>query len=221
MIKVVSVLQRKRGMAPETYQDYWLNVHADIVCRLSGIKRYVQSHTRLNGYKKHDPVADGIAELWFEDTDALRGLQGTAALAAVAADHVEFVAVDGHIQIVTEEHVIRDGALPDKAVKNVELVKKKADQDVGAFQQYWRNSHGPLAGSIGQIIRYVQSHTRAAAYRHAPPALDGVALTWFESTDAMRASAETSEYAKTRADEHNFLAVPLDFIVTEEHVIIS
>ena len=52
MIKVVSVLQRKSGMTPETYQNYWLNVHADIVCRMPGIKRYVQSHTRLDGYNK-------------------------------------------------------------------------------------------------------------------------------------------------------------------------
>ena len=151
----------------------------------------------------------------------MRGLQGTAALVAVAADHAEFVAVDGHIQIVTEEHVIKDGALPNKAVKNVEFVKKKADQDVAAFQQYWRNVHGPLAGSISQVIRYIQSHTRAAAYGRARPALDGVALTSFESTDAMRALAAGLEYTKTRADEHNFFTAPLDFIVTEEHVIIS
>ncbi len=35
----------------------------------------------------------------------------------------------------------------------------------------------------------------------------------------MRASARSPEYATTRADEDNFLTVPLDFIITREHVI--
>jgi hypothetical protein len=68
----------------------------------------------------------------------------------------------------------------------------------------------------------VQSHTRLGAYaNHHVPALDGVALTWFTGTDAMRAAAETQEYADTRADEDNFLTVPLDFVITKEHVVVA
>ena len=47
-----------------------------------------------------------------------------------------------------------------------------------------------------------------------------MAITWFDDTAAMRASAETAEYAATRADEANFMA-PGDapFIITREHVV--
>jgi hypothetical protein len=79
-----------------------------------------------------------------------------------------------------------------------------------------------LARHIPQILRYVQSHTRLSAYRDGrEPVLDGVALTWFDDTAAMRASALTAEYAATRADEHNFVIEPLDFVITQERVILA
>jgi hypothetical protein len=37
----------------------------------------------------------------------------------------------------------------------------------------------------------------------------------------MRASAKTSEYDETRADEDNFVTVPLDFVIATEHVILE
>jgi hypothetical protein len=50
---------------------------------------------------------------------------------------------------------------------------------------------------------------------------DGVAITWFDDTQAMRESATTPEYARTRADEVNFIAPGrLPFIITREHVIV-
>jgi hypothetical protein len=41
---------------------------------LPGIRRYVQSHTRGEGYRKGEPVYDGIAEIWFDDPGAMRAL---------------------------------------------------------------------------------------------------------------------------------------------------
>ena len=77
-----------------------------------------------------------------------------------------------------------------------------------------------LAARIPGLRRYVQSHTRASAYAAGRrPAWDGVAITWFDSTDAMRAAAATPEYAATRADEAAFAAPDLPFIITREHVI--
>jgi uncharacterized protein (TIGR02118 family) len=91
-----------------------------------------------------------------------------------------------------------------------------------AFHRYWIDIHGPLGASIPQVRRYVQSHTRAGAYKDGrQPALDGVALTWFDDTSAMRAAATTEEYARTRGDESNFLDEPLDFVISKEHVIVG
>ncbi|MEQ8663250.1 MAG: EthD domain-containing protein [Gammaproteobacteria bacterium] len=222
MLKLVSVLNRHPGLAVEAFQDHWLNIHGPLVARLPGLRRYVQSHTLLSGYRKGAPAADGIAELWFDDSAALRALEDTSELVAVRADEVKFIAPDGHRQLFVDEHVIKDGPIPVDGVKNIELVRRKPDMPVPDFQRYWREVHGPLGASIGTVLRYVQNHARAGAYRDGrEPPLDGFALTWFENTDAMRASARSPEYATTRADEDNFLTVPLDFIITREYVVVG
>jgi len=124
--------------------------------------------------------------------------------------------------IITEEHVIKDGTVPAGAVKSIELVTRRPDLPVAEFQRYWRETHGPIAATIAPIRRYVQSHTRRSAYEQGrAPAYDGAAVTWFDDTQAMRASAASPEYARTRADEPNFIAPgPIPVIITREHVII-
>ena len=67
----------------------------------------------------------------------------------------------------------------------------------------------------------MQNHVRTGAYRDGrQPPLDGLAITWFDDTDAMRASAASEAYATTRADEAAFIDEDrLAFVVTKEHVI--
>jgi uncharacterized protein (TIGR02118 family) len=222
MVKAVSFFKRRAGMPVEEFQAYWRTKHPAPVVRLPGVRRYVQSHTLLAGYRKGEPIYDGIAELWFEDTKAMHALRGTAELAAVEADEAVFIDRSTMRMILTEEHVIKDGPAPPGGVKNVEFVTRKPGLELDRFQRYWREVHGPLAAQIPVIRRYVQSHTRPSAYeRGRTPAYDGVAITWFDDTQAMRASAATAQYARVRADEANFLA-PGDapFIITREHVIV-
>jgi 5,10-methylenetetrahydromethanopterin reductase len=47
---------------------------------------------------------------------------------------------------------------------------------------------------------------------------DGLAMTWFDDVAAMRAGAATEAYARTRADERNFLAGELPFVITTERL---
>ena len=109
------------------------------------------------------------------------------------------------------------------AAKWVEFLTRRPDLTVEAFQRHWREVHGPIAARIPQIRRYVQSHVRPGAYASGrTPRYDGVAITWFDDTQAMRASAATAEYATTRADEANFLASgDAPVIITREHVIVK
>lgn len=217
MIKSVVVFRRRPGMAVADFARYWEHQHGPLVAKLPGLRRYVQSQTLESAYAKFTPACDGVAELWFDDSNALRALAGTPQYAAVLADERHFIDPDSRIEILTEDIVIKDGPRPPQGVKNIELVKKRPDLTPEAFHRHWEVVHGPLGGSIPQVLRYVQSHTRLGAYRDGrQPALDGVALTWFVDTRAMRESATTPQYGTTRADEHNFVIEPLDFVITRE-----
>src|SRR5690606_14900651 len=139
------------------------------------LRRYVQSQTLAGGYRKGEPACDGMAELWFDDVAALRALAGSAELAAVQADEPVFIDPGSRLEFVAEDVVIKDGPIPASGVKNVELVRRRPDLAPADFHRYWTGHHGPLASRIPQIRRYVQSHTRLAAYRDGhEPALDGV-----------------------------------------------
>src|SRR5438445_799400 len=107
-------------------------------------------------------------------------------------------------------------------VKALSFFKRKSGMSVEAFQAYWRAGHADVVVKMPGIRRYVQSHTRLAAYESGRrPAHDGAAVTWFADTQAMRASAATAEYARVRADEANFITSDPPFIITREHVIVA
>jgi len=209
-------------MSVEAFQEYWRTRHAEVVVKMPGIRGYVQSHARPSGYAKGELPYDGIAEMWFDDTGAMKALRADPAYAAVQADEANFIDHARMGLLITEEHVIKHGAAPPGAAKHVEFVTRRPGLDVDEFQRYWRAVHGPIAATIPVLRRYVQSHTRRSAYDGGrAPAYDGVAITWFDDTAAMRASAATAEYARTRADEPNFIAAgAAPFIITTEHAIV-
>lgn len=221
MIKVTELMTRKAGMSVEDFQDYWWNVHGPLVSTLPGIRRYVQSPTKLAGYRNGEPAYDGIAEVWFDDKAALAHMMSTPELATVKADEPNFIDVPALVELVTEEAVIKDGPAPEGGIKSVEVVNLNLAMGPEEAHRYWRDVHGPIAAKIPTMRRYVQSHIRMGAYGKAdPPPFDGVAVTWWDDTDGMRASAASPEYAATRADEPNFLGAEPAVILTTEKVVI-
>lgn len=223
MVKAVAFFKRRAGMDVEEFQVYWLTRHPEVVTKLGGVRRYVQSHTRLGAYRNGEPVYDGTAELWFEDTAAMRALRDTLEMAAVQADEARFIDRSTMGLIITDDHVVKDGpALPGMA-KAVGFVRRKPGMPVEAFQRHWRDVHGPLGAAIPTVRRYVQSHTRLAAYdRGREPAWDGIAIVWFDDSAALRAATATPEWDRAKADDESFIAPgPVSFIITTEHVIIG
>jgi uncharacterized protein (TIGR02118 family) len=220
MVKSVVFFKRKAGMEVGEFQEYWRTRHREVVLQLPGVRRYVQSHTLPSIYRKREPVYDGIAEIWNDSLEALRAMVRDPHYQVVKADEAQFIDAASMAGLVTREQVIVDGSVAP--IKSVEFVTRRPDLPVEAFQRYWREVHGPIASTIPGLRRYVQSHALPESYARRPPPCDGIAVTWFDSTDAMRHSATTQEYARTRADEARFLASgDMPVILTTEHVILS
>ena len=223
MVKALSFFKRRAGTGVEEFQAYWRSRHPDVVTKLPGVRRYVQSHTRMAAYQRGEPVYDGIAEVWFDDTAAMHALRGTPEMTAVQADELRFIDRATMGMIITDDRVIKDGPTPPGTAKGVGFVRRKAGMTVEAFQRHWCRVHAPLGAALPSLRRYVQSHPRPSAYgRGRDPAWDGVAIIWFDDSAALRAATATAEWERAKADDGNFIAPgPVAFIVTTEHVIVG
>ena len=120
MVKLIFCLRRRADISEEEFHRYWRDEHGPLVARHAstlGIRRYVQVHTvspewnALLAAGRGSPEAfDGVAELWFDDTDALAREAGTqegrAAAAELADDEKRFIDHDRSPLFVAEEHVV-------------------------------------------------------------------------------------------------------------------
>ena len=223
MYKVVTLVKRRPDLSVEAFQDYWRERHAPLVAQLPQLRRYVQSPALLQGYRKGELLFDGIAEAWFDSEAAYEATKRDPAQDAVTADEANFLDRARTVVMPVDVHVIKDGAIPENAVKNIEFVNRRPGMALAPFQTYWREAHGPLASKIPVLRRYEQNHLKASVYAADPsPPYDGLAITWFRSTAEMKAGTATPEYIATRADERNFLPDGhLPIIITREHVVVS
>jgi uncharacterized protein (TIGR02118 family) len=221
MIKSIRLFKRKPDMSVQAFQDYWLNVHGPLVAKVPGLKRCVQSHALVQGYGKGDLLFDGIDERWLEFAQTTEAVRKSPEAEAVVEDETTFLDCSRTVLMHVDVFVIKDGPIPENAVKNIEFVNRRPGMAVPTFQRYWREIHGPIAARIPVIRRYEQNHLASTAYSGAStPLYDGLAITWFDSTAQMRRGAATPEYAATRGDEANFLSPGhLPIIITREHLL--
>jgi uncharacterized protein (TIGR02118 family) len=152
----------------------------------SGVAPTAHLHfTHDSGYRLHEPVYDAVVEA-DESVEAL-----DPALVDSGASG----------SLVANEVVIVDGTPPTDAVTMFAFLNRLPSSDRATFQKYWRDHHGPIAGRVPGLRRYIQNHTIG----DGDDPYDGIAQTWFDDLDAMRASATSPELARTRADEPNFM----------------
>jgi len=102
MLKMVVLLDRTADSTFEEFVEYWETEHAPLVDDLPGVKKYAISLPT-------DPdrsAYDGMAELYFEDMDALGAAFETEAGKALQADLPRFAETGETLYV--EETVLRD-----------------------------------------------------------------------------------------------------------------
>jgi len=108
MIKLVYGITRKPGLTDDAFFSYWKDVHGSIGARIPGLRRLVQSRRLTVAGDKYQPDFDGMAELWFDDIDALLKARQSPAWLASHADEANFVDHSRTAYFVSEEHVVLD-----------------------------------------------------------------------------------------------------------------
>lgn len=191
MYKHVALLVRKPDMSHEAFVDHWQTTHTPIAREIEGVVKYT---TVLPA----DPEAaefDGIAELYFEDLDALHDALGSEGSrdydpakgkAREARDDVDdFLAVEERPRLIGEEFVEKDDVDgdTDDLYKHSAFLVRKDGMTHDEFLDHWANEHVPLAREIPGVVRYA----RVVPTDPENAEFDGVAELYFESLDALRA----------------------------------
>lgn len=91
MIKLVYCFAKRPDLSLEEFSRYWRDVHGPIGARIPGLRRLVQSVAIAEGDDARPPSFDGMAELWFDDLDAVRRARSSAEWQASTADERHFI----------------------------------------------------------------------------------------------------------------------------------
>jgi uncharacterized protein (TIGR02118 family) len=74
LVKTIFQLKRKPGMSLADFRKYWVEVHGPLVCKLPGLRRYVQCHAIDGAYTYAEPKWDGVAQLWVDNVAAMQSM---------------------------------------------------------------------------------------------------------------------------------------------------
>jgi uncharacterized protein (TIGR02118 family) len=101
----VYCITRRRDLSLDEFSKYWHDVHGPIGRRIPGLRRLVQSHPlpAPAGYRMD---FDGLAELWFDNLDALTAARATAEWQAASDDEANFIDPARTALLLTEEREI-------------------------------------------------------------------------------------------------------------------
>jgi uncharacterized protein (TIGR02118 family) len=108
MIKLVYCISKKAGLTDDEFFRYWEDVHGPIGARIPGLRKLVQSRRLTLPGDKRRPDYDGVAEVWFDDLEALLAARQSPEWEASTADEANFIDHDRVAYFVSEERVILD-----------------------------------------------------------------------------------------------------------------
>jgi uncharacterized protein (TIGR02118 family) len=106
MIKLVYCITKKAGLSDEEFFRYWKDVHGPLGARIPRLRRLVQSHRLTIPEDKNRPDYDGMAELWFDDVEALLAARQSPEWKTATEDETNFIDQSKVAYFVSEEHPV-------------------------------------------------------------------------------------------------------------------
>ncbi len=99
-------------MTDQDFFHYWKNVHGPIGARIPGLRRLVQSHRVTVPGDTRPSDYDGMAELWFDNVEALQAARKSPEWKASTEDEANFIDHRKVAWFISEEHTIMHAAKP-------------------------------------------------------------------------------------------------------------
>jgi len=106
MIKLVYCITKKPSLTDQEFFHYWKNIHGPIGRRIPGLRKLVQSHRLTLPGDHRPPDYDGMAELWFDNLEALQAARKSPEWKASTEDETNFIDPSKVAWFISEEHTI-------------------------------------------------------------------------------------------------------------------
>ena len=110
MIKVVYCFAKRPDVGFDEFSRYWHEVHGAIGARIPGLRRLVQSVAVRDPRDAYAPSFDGMAELWFDDIEALLRARASPEWQASTDDERQFIDHSRTAYFVSYERVVVENA---------------------------------------------------------------------------------------------------------------
>ena len=133
MINAITIIKKKQGLTYEKFQNYWKDEHAEIVTRSPLVGTYVQSHPIYNDKLTFEDTIDGIAEIWFDDTNAMRSLAATKEYKDIQDDEKVFIDGSAVRLIIAEDIITIEGDVSDN--KLIIFMNKSSNFELTDFRK--------------------------------------------------------------------------------------
>ena len=177
MINAITIIKKKQGLTYEKFQNYWKNEHAEIVTRSPLVGTYVQSHPIYNDELTFEDTIDGIAEIWFDDTNAMRSLAASKEYKDIQDDEKVFIDGSAVRLIIAEDIITVEGDVSDYKLiifmnksSNVELTDFRKEL-VDMASQYCKKNVNRMKVSLPKIAGYKGDKS---------PAWDAILTVWLD-----------------------------------------
>ena len=177
MINAITIIKKKQSLSYGKFQNYWKNEHAAIVTRSSLVGTYVQSHPIYNDNLTFEDTIDGIAEIWFDDTNAMRSLAATKEYKDIQDDEKVFIDGSAVRLIIAEDIITIDGYVSD--YKLIIFMNKSINLELTDF----RKEIADTASSCSKqnVTRMKVSLPKLAGYKgDKSPVWDAILTLWLD-----------------------------------------
>ena len=108
-------------------------------------------------------------------------------------------------------------------IKTIGLLTRKEGLTREDFVKHWLEVHAPLAHTVPEVRRYVQSHIVEERTRPDIPTtdveIDGIAELWYDDRAAMERANASPQAKRLHADGALFIGRIKSFIVEEKVII--
>ena len=177
MINAITIIKKKQSLSYEKFQNYWKNEHAAIVTRSPLVGTYVQSHPIYNDKLTFEDTIDGIAEIWFNDTNAMRSLAATKEYKDIQDDEKVFIDGSAVRLIITEDIITVKGDVSD--YKLIIFMNKSGNFELTDFRKELVDTASHY--SKKNLNRMKVSLPKIAGYKgDKSPAWDAILTFWLD-----------------------------------------